>query len=181
VSDVIDADETTDDEMSDDADTGTDSDEASDDSGPGFGEFESGMVTLSGAEQMTYSIGDPAYTFVGAGGCGGGSFGMTVNATEADTGYTALQLSAQIDSDLDGGGTGTFEVEEISLLVATDGDLAASRSYDGPGTLVVSEHDTGGANGDLNARRMAITLDGTLSGDGDVDVAADLVWVMGCP
>ena len=38
----------------------------------------------------------------------------------------------------------------------------------------------------LDERRMAITLDGTLEArgstpDGEVDVAADVLWVMGCP
>jgi hypothetical protein len=72
----------------------------------------------------------------------------------------------------------------MTLLVVTDGDLAAGRSYEGPATMVVSEHDTGGPTSDLNARRMAITLDGTLagspSGGGEVDVSADVLWVMGC-
>jgi hypothetical protein len=163
-------------------DGGDDGDEASD---AAFGEFVSGTIALGGAEDATYAVDDPAYTFVGAGGCGGSEFGMTINATEADTGYTAFQLGASIDADLSGGETGTFEVGEMTLLAVTDGDLAGGRTYEGPGTMSITEHDTGGADSDPNARRMAITLEGTLEatgeGDGSVDVSADVLWVMGCP
>jgi hypothetical protein len=164
-----------------------DADEASDDSsGAGFGEFVSGTIAFSGAEEQTYAVDDPAYTFVGAGGCGGGEFGMSVNVTEADTGYTAFQLGAGIDADLSGGQTGVFEVEAMSLVAVTDGDIGASRSYEGPGTMSITEHDNGGADSDLDSRRMAVTLEGTLDatgadGDGPVDVSADVLWVMGCP
>ncbi len=187
VSDVVDSGEASADA---DADVGSDSDSdvedtSSDDSGPGFGEFVTGTVTLSGAEDAVYTVDDPAYTMIGAGGCAGGSFGITVNAAEAETGFTALQVSAQIAEDLSGGGTGTFDVEDVSVFAVTDGDIAAGRSYDGPGTITIAEHDTGGPSADLNARRMAITLEGTLVGtgdtDGEVEVAADVVWVMGCP
>lgn len=123
-----------------------------DETASGFGEFVSGTVTLTGAEEPTYSTGDPAYTF---------------------------------DADLSAG-TGTYGVEDVTLIDVTDGDLAASRSYSGPGTMSITEHDTGGVSADLNARRMAITLEGTLEadgpdGDGEVDAAADVLWVMGCP
>lgn len=47
--------------------------------------------------------------------------------------------------------------------MVADGDLAAGRSFEGPTTMVVSAHDTGGPTSDLNARRMAIRLDGTLA------------------
>ena len=75
VSDVVDTDAAPPGAATPDVDTGTDSDETSDESGPGFGEFVSGTVTLSGAEEAIYSIDDPAYTFVGAGGCGGALHG----------------------------------------------------------------------------------------------------------
>jgi len=161
------------------------SDDSDGDSQPGFGEFVSGTITLTGAEEMTYTVGDPAFDFIGAGGCGGGQFGVSIQVLDADTGFTAAQVGAGVDADLDGGGTGTFDVDDMDVLIVPDGNLAAGRTYDGTGTMVVSEHDTGGADAVLNERRMAITFDGTVSGtgeaEGDVDVAADVLWVMGCP
>lgn len=89
-------------------------------------------------------------------------------------------------ADLSGGAIGTFPVEKVALVAVTDGDVPASRSYDGPATMAVSEHDTGGATSDPNARRMAVTFDGSLAGPpsdrgGEVEVSADVEWVMGCP
>ncbi len=168
-------------------DTGSEGDvESPGETEAGVGEFVSGTVTLTGAEESTYSIDDPAYTFFGAGGCSDTNFAISFNAREADTEYTALQLEAQIDADLNGGGTGTYDVEKMTLIAATGGDLAASRTYSGPGTMSITEHDTGGSSADLIARRMAFTLEGTLEadgldGEGEVDVAADVLWVMGCP
>ncbi len=158
----------------------------SDSSGAGFGEFISGTIAFSGGEDETYAIDDPASAFTGSGGCGGGQFGFSINAVAPDTGYTLFQLSAGMDEDLSGGATGTYDVDEVALLVVPDGDLSASRRYEGPGTIAVTEHDTGGIDSDLNSRRMAITLEGTLDAmgsdaDGTVDVSADVLWVMGCP
>jgi predicted small secreted protein len=172
-----------DDSSSDDGSSDSE-DSSADESAAAFGEFVSGTISLSGAEDVTYAVDDPAFEIIGAGGCGGGSFGFTISATEADTGFTTLQLSAQVAEDLSGGGTGAFEVDDVSVIVVTDGDVGSSRSYDGPGTLTITEHDTGGPSADPNARRMAVELEGTLAGGGDtgdVDVAADVRWVMGCP
>jgi len=173
-------------ETADDEDTSSGDGGSSEASEAGFGDFLSGTITLGGAEDSTYSIDDPTYAFVGAGGCSDSNFGISINGREADTGFTAFQINAGIDADLSGGDTGTFDVEEMTLLVTTDGDIAASRTYSGPGTMSITEHDTGGASMDLNARRMAITLDGTLEatgpdGEGEADVTADVLWVMGCP
>lgn len=179
-----DANSSNDDNRSDD-DNGSDDDDSSP-SEAGFGEFISGAITITGDEELTYSVDDPALDIIGGGGCGAGTFGFTLQARESDTGFTAMQLAAEIDADLSGGATGTFPVETLSLVTVTDGDVAASRSYDGPATMVVSEHDTGGATSDPNARRMVISFDGILvgspsDGGGEVEVLADLVWVMGCP
>ena len=150
-----------------------------------FGDLISGTIGFSGAEDVTYVVGDAAYKFTGAGGCSAAEFGISVNTTETDTGYTVFQLDAAVDADLNGGGTGTFEVEEMTLLAVTDGDFSSSRTYEGPGTVSITEHDTGGADNELNERRMAITMEGSLEagseGEGTVDVSADFVWVMGCP
>jgi hypothetical protein len=43
-----------------------------------------------------------------------------------------------------------------------------------PGTAI-TEHDTGGASADLNARRMAITSEGNLEGDGS-DGDGESTW-----
>ncbi len=152
----------------------------------GFGGFSSGTVTVTGIDEASYSVSDPALQWNGGGGCNATQFGIVVNANESDTGFTAMQLTAQIDADLNGGGTGTFDVEGVTLLLVTDGDVAAGRPYRGDGTMVIAEHDTGGPSSDPNARRMAITIDGTLEStttgvDGTVDLVADLVWIMGCP
>lgn len=48
--------------------------------------------------------------------------------------------------------------------------------------MVISEHDTGGASADLNARRMTVSLSGSIpSDDGEINVDIDYRWVMGCP
>jgi hypothetical protein len=180
-----DTDEATDDATGDDAATGDDGGAGDDgDSSAaaavGFGELASGTIVLTGAEDQTYAVDDPSYVFRTGGGCGGGEFGMTIMANDAASGATAFQLDAIVDADLTGGVTGTFDVEDISLAVITDGDLAGSRTYEGPGTIDITEHDTGGATDDPNARRMALTLEGSVAGtgpenDGSVDVSADIV------
>jgi hypothetical protein len=153
---------------------------------PAFGEFAALNVTVLGTDTATYVLDDLDLTWVGAGGCGGSNFGVSINAVEAGTGFTALQLSAQIDEDLGGGATGSFPVEEMTLLLVTDGDIAGARSYAGPGTMVIEAHETGGATSDPNARRMDLTIEGSLEAAGvdqvgTVEVLADVVWVMGCP
>jgi len=182
---AADASDASDDASSSDDDTSADDDGGSS-SEASFGEFISGAITVTGDEELTYSVNDPALDFIGAGGCGTSTFGITVQVRESDTGFTAMQLATEIDADLSGGATGTFPVENLGLVTVTDGDVAASRSYEGPATMVVSEHDTGGATSDPNARQMVFTLDGLLvgspsDGGGEVEVLADLVWVMGCP
>jgi hypothetical protein len=182
---AVDAGDSSADGGSSDDDAPADDDEGST-SEAGFGEFTSGSITVTGSEDLTYSVDDPAFDFIGAGGCDTSTFGFTVQVRDSDTGITTMQLATVADADLNGGATGSFPVENLSLVAVTDGDVAASRSYDGPATLVVSEHDTGGATADLNARRMVLTLDGILvgspsDGGGEVEVAADLEWVMGCP
>jgi hypothetical protein len=171
---------------SDDDDDGGSADDDSSSSEAGFGEFISGEITITGDEELTYSVDDPAFDYIGGGGCGTGTFGFTLQAREADTGFTAMQLAAEVDADLSGGATGSYPVEQLGLVTVTDGDVAASRSYEGPATMVVSEHDAGGATSDPNTRRMVISFDGALvgspsDGGGEVEVSADLVWVMGCP
>jgi hypothetical protein len=151
----------------------------------GFGEFVSGEIIVTGDEDLAYSVGDPSLDFISGGGCLDGTFGIVIQPRQTDTGFSVMQLSAEIDEDLSGGATGTYPVEDISLLVVTDTDFGTGPTYRGPGTMVVSEHDTGAAT-DPNSRRMAITFDGKLAGSpsgggGEVEVSADVVWVMGCP
>lgn len=180
-------------DIADGADGGSDTgdESGSDDNdgsptGPGFGDFISGEITVTGDEEGTYAVDDPTLDFVSGGGCLDGNFGISIQPRAADTGFTVMQLSAEVDADLSGGVTGTYPVEDVALLVVTNTDFGTGPTYRGPGTLVISEHDTGGATGDLNARRMAITIDGSLAGSpsdggGEVEVSAELVWVMGCP
>lgn len=155
--------------------------------GPGFGNFESGQIVLTGAEEATYAVGDPALGFVSGGGCGGENYGISVNVQNAEGQFTMAQISAGIDEDMSGGRTGTFPVEEVSLLIIPDGDMSSSRTYEGPGTLDVIEHDNAAPDFDLNERRTVLSITGTLEADGaddppgTVELDADLVWIMGCP
>ena len=168
----------------DDGDDGSDDDG---DEGPGFGGFESGEIVLTGAEEVTYAVGDPALGFVSGGGCGGENYGLSVNVQNQEAQVTMAQISVDIDEDMSGGRTGTFPAEEVSLIVIPDGDMMSSRTYDGPGTLDVIEHDNAAPDFDLNERRTVLSITGTLEAsgaddeEGTVELDADLVWVMGCP
>lgn len=181
-----------DDESGDDSDSGEsgsgdDSDDSGDDGdGPGFGNFESGAIVVSGAEDVTYSVDDPALGFISGGGCGGENYGISVNVQNADAQVTMAQISANIDEDMNGGRTGTFPVEEVSLMIVPDGDMMAMRSYEGPGTMDVVEHDNAAPDFNLNERRTVLSITGTLEAanpetEGTVELDADLVWIMGCP
>lgn len=179
-----------DDESGDSGESG--SDESGDDDsgdaaeGPGFGNFESGAIVVSGAEDVTYSVGDSALGFISGGGCGGENYGISVNVQDADAQVTMAQISANIDEDMNGGRTGTFPVEEVSLMIVPDGDMMAMRVYEGPGTMDVVEHDNAAPDFDLNERRTVLSITGTLDGanpetEGTIELDADLVWIMGCP
>lgn len=185
--DIVDESETNDtnDDANDDANSDDNDDQSAD--GPGFGNFESGEIVLTGAEEATYAVGDPALGFVSGGGCGGENYGISVNVQNAEGQFTMAQISADIDEDMSGGRTGTFPVEEVSLLMIPDGDMAAARTYEGPGTLDVIEHDNAAPDFDLNERRTVLSITGTLEANGaddepgTVELDADLVWIMGCP
>ena len=116
---------------------------------------------------------------IAAGGCGGGQFGLALQVND-DTPQTVAQLGLQIDEDLGGGATGTYDLEDLELNLFDWSDGLTQTSYDGPGTLVVEVHE---APAELDDRRMLITVTGTgLEGeDGSLDVTAELDWVMGCP
>jgi hypothetical protein len=172
---------------SDDGNSDDDDRDDSSDEGPGFGNFESGEIVLTGAEEVTYAVGDPALGFISGGGCGGENYGISVNVQNAEAQVTMAQISAGIDEDMSGGRTGTFPVEELSLIVIPDGDMMSSRTYEGPGTMEVIEHDNAAPDFILNDRRTVLSITGTLEASGPddpagtVELAADLVWVMGCP
>ena len=171
----------------DGSDDGSEGDDDQNDTGPGFGEFESGTIVLTGDEQVTYDVADPALGFISGGGCGGENYGLSVNVQDRAAQVTMAQISAGIDEDMSGGRTGTFPVEDISLLIVPDGDMMSSRSYSGPGTLDVIEHDNAAPDFVLNDRRTVLSITGTLEAsgaddpEGTVELDADLVWIMGCP
>lgn len=161
-----------------DADAG----ETDGDSAAGFGELMEGTFLLTGTEDERYYVSDDELAFRLGGGCSDGAFGFSVAITDAAGTITLAMFNAQIAADLSGGVTGEFDGVDAEVTVIPGGDFAALTSYEGPIRMVVSEHDTGGVSADLNARRMSITLLGTLPGDdGDVNVDVTFRWVMGCP
>ncbi|MCB0967339.1 MAG: hypothetical protein KDB37_10930 [Ilumatobacter sp.] len=171
------------DQPSDDSDDGDDTDG---EEGPGFGGFVSGQIVVAGAEDVTYAVDDASLSWISGGGCSDGRFGISVNVQEADTMLTAAQVDVSIDEDLSGGGTGSFETDELRFIIIPDGDMMAMRSYEGPGTFEVLEHDNAAPDFIPNDRRTTLRITGTLDAtspdtEGTVDLDAELVWVMGCP
>ena len=185
-SDSNDNDNDSNDSDSNDNDSNDNDNDNASDVGVGFGNFESGQIAVAGAEDVTYAVGDPALGFISSGGCGGQNYGLSANVQNADAQVTVAQVSVNLDEDMSGGRTGTFPAEEITLLIVPDGDMMSARSYEGPGTLDVIEHDNAAPDFDPNQRRTVLSLTGTLeptgdTADGAVELDADLVWVMGCP
>lgn len=173
-----------DDEATPDADADTSDDDTSDDdTAVGFGELMEGTFVLTGAEEKQYDVGDDQLAFRVGGGCEAGNFGMSIQVTDPGGTIPYAMFTAQMEEDLSGGVTGEFDDVEVEVTVFPEGDTSLAETYKGLITMVISEHDTGGANSDFNERRMTMSLVGTVSSSsaGDVDVDANYRWVMGCP
>ncbi len=178
-SDAATTDESPADEPGDAADADQD---GGDDDAVGFGELMEGTFILTGAEDERWFVSDDELAFRLGGGCADGNFGFSIAITDAEVETTFGMFTAELEDDLSGGVTGEFDAVHAEVTVIPGGDFSASERYEGPIRMVISEHDTGGATADLNARRMSVTLLGTLPGDsGDVDVDVTFRWVMGCP
>ncbi len=174
-------DEETADAPDDQADSEATTDDSDDDAAPGFGELIEGTFQLSGAEVEQYYSTDEELGFRMSGGCQDGAFGFGTNVENAAATATFATFSAQGPADLSGGVTGEFDDVDLEVTVFAS-DMSSSERYEGPVRMVISEHDTGGVDADLNARRMTVTMLGTVTGnEGDVDVDVTYRWVMGCP
>lgn len=180
-------DATTDESPADEPDAAGDADQDGDGDGDGddavgFGELMEGTFILTGAEDERWYVSDDELAFRLGGGCADGNFGFSVAITDAAAEQTFGMFAAQMSEDLSGGVTGEFDAVDAEVTVFPGGDFSAAERYEGPIRMVISEHDTGGVTADLNARRMSVTLLGTVPGDeGDVDVDVTFRWVMGCP
>ncbi len=173
VEDVAPDDQPTADDADADADAGT---------APGFGELIEGTFRLSGAADESFVVGDDQYAFQTTGGCQEGNYGFGVQVNDAEGTATLAMFGVQGEVDFSGGLTGEFDDVEFEATLITAGDSPTIEGYSGPVKMIVSEHDTGGVDFDLNARRMTIALLGTVPSDaGDVDVDISYRWVMGCP
>jgi hypothetical protein len=148
----------------------------------GFGELIEGTFLLSGAAEEQYFSTDEELDFRMSGGCQDGAFGFGTNVQDVGGTTTFATFGAQGQEDLSGGATGEFDAVDLEVTVFPGGDMSVSERYEGPVRMIISEHDTGGVDADLNARRMTVTLLGSIPGDeGDVDVDVTYRWVMGCP
>ena len=175
-------DATPDESPTDEPDADQDADQVGDDGAAGFGELMEGTFILTGAEDEQWFVSDDELAFRLGGGCADGNFGFSIAITDAAVETTFGMFTAELEDDLSGGVTGEFDAVHAEVTVIPGGDFSASERYEGPIRMVISEHDTGGATADLNARRMSVTLLGTLPGDtGEVDVDVTFRWVMGCP
>lgn len=165
---------------------GSPSDESSPDPGEkatpaGFGELVEGSFIFSGAVDAAYYVSDDALRFQLGGGCQGGAFGFSVNIYDANTDAAVASFGAEMQQDLAGGVIGEFDPVDAQVFLLP-GTVTQSSAVQGPLRMIISEHDTGGADADLNARRMTVTLLGTIQTDaGDLDVDVTFRWVMGCP
>ena len=166
----------------DDAPSEAAPEDSDDDAAPGFGELIEGTFLLSGAEEEQYYSTDEELNFRMSGGCQDGAFGFGTNVEDTARTATFATFGAQGQVDLSGGATGEFDDIDLEVTVFAVGDMSSSERYEGPVRMIISEHDTGGVDADLNARRMTVTLLGTVTGnEGDVDVDVTYRWVMGCP
>lgn len=166
----------------DDAPSEAAPEDSDDDAAPGFGELIEGTFLLSGAEEEQYYSTDEELNFRMSGGCQDGAFGFGTNVEDTARTATFATFGAQGQVDLSGGATGEFDDIDLEVTVFAVGDMSSSERYEGTVRMIISEHDTGGVDADLNARRMTVTLLGTVTGnEGDVDVDVTYRWVMGCP
>ena len=157
-------------------------DDSSDEIAVGFGELIEGTFLLSGAADEQYFSTDEELYFRMSGGCQDGAFGFGANVQDVGATTTFATFGAEGQLDLSGGATGEFDAVDLEVTVFPGGDMSAQESYEGPVRMVISEHDTGGVDADFNARRMTVTLLGSITGDqGELDVDVTYRWVMGCP
>ena len=157
-------------------------DDVADESAIGFGELVEGTFLLSGAAEESYYSTDDELDFRMSGGCQAGAFGFGANVQDVAGTTTFATFGVQGQEDLSGGVTGEFDPVDLEITVFPGGDMSVSERYEGPVRMIISEHDTGGVDADLNARRMTVTLLGSIpTDDGDLDVDVTYRWVMGCP
>lgn len=164
-------------EATDDADD--DGTAEADTAGAGFGAVTGGEVVLSGAIEQSWSHEGDGYSFIAAGGCQGDQFGAQIQVND-EAPQTVAQVLVGLDEDLSGGTTGSWETDDVRLVLIDWTDGMQQTSYDGEGTVEVSVHD---APAELGERRMALQVTATgLEGDeGSVDLDASVDWIMGCP
>jgi hypothetical protein len=166
----------------DEATSDATTDDSGDESTAGFGDVIEGTFLLSGAVEEQYYVSDDELDFRTGGGCQDGAFGFSVNVQDAAGTTTFAIFGAGVQEDLSGGVIGEFYDTDVEVTVFPGGDMSLEQRYSGPVRMIISEHDTGGVDADLNARRMTVTLLGTIpSDDGDLDVDVTYRWVMGCP
>lgn len=157
-------------------------DTSSTDTAAGFGELMEGSFILSGAVEEQFDVSDDQFAFRTGGGCQDGVFGFSIQVNDTAGTTTYAIFNALIQEDLSGGVTGEYDDVDFDVSIFPDGDMSLGETYDGPVKMIISEHDTGGVDADLNARRMTVTLLGSVPSDaGDVDVDITHRWVMGCP
>lgn len=157
-------------------------DDPGDETAAGFGDVIEGTFLLSGAMEEQYYVSDAELAFRTGGGCQDGAFGFSVNVQDAAGTTTFATFGAEGQQDLSGGVTGEFDDIDLGVTVFPGGDMSLEQRYEGPVRMIISEHDTGGVDADPNARRMTVTLLGSIPGDeGDLDVDVTYRWVMGCP
>jgi hypothetical protein len=157
-------------------------DDSGDETAAGFGDVIEGTFLLSGAVEEQYYVSDDELAFRTGGGCQDGAFGFVVNVQDAAGTTTFATFGAEGQEDLSGGVIGEFDAIDLAVTVFPGGDMSLQQRYEGPVRTIISEHDTGGVDADPNARRMTVTLLGTIpTDDGDLDVDVTYRWVMGCP
>lgn len=165
-----------------DPDAGSETDPDAGDTLVGFGDLVEGSFVLVGASEDRFDVGDERFAFRTGGGCDGSGYGFSVHVNDPAGTTTYAIFEAQGPDDLSGGVTGEFDAVDFSATVFPDGDMTVSETYSGPIQMTISEHETGGATADLDARRMTVALRGSVPSDtGDVDVDTTFRWVMGCP
>jgi hypothetical protein len=144
-----------------------------DDAGAGFGDAIDATVTLSGAVEQTYTLGDDEIIL--AGGCQGERFGVQIQVRDA-AGPTVLNAQVGVDEDLAGGVTGTFTADPVLVQVFGDEQV----TYRGAGEMTITEHAAADALAD---RRLVFDLEaaGLEGSGGTLDFSTSATWVMGCP
>ena len=165
-----------------DASSDASPEDSGDETAAGFGELIEGTFLLSGAADEQYYSTDDELDFRMSGGCQDGAFGFGANVQDVAGTTTFATFGAEGKEDLSGGAIGEFDAVDLKVTVFPGGDMSLENNYSGPVRMIISEHDTGGVDADLNARRMTVTLLGAIpTDDGDLDVDVTYRWVMGCP